>query len=346
MQSFQYSALAALALSGIALGHGAKDGVAVDHWDGGRPDGHAPISIMGEHTHNAGEWMLSYRFMSMHMEDLYDGDSKIQPSQAGYTVVPSEMDMEMHMLGLMYAPTNKLTLMAMTNYVENSMDMLITRGMMDGKKTQMESSGWGDSSIGGLYKFYDENKSRAHFGLSLSLPTGSTGESFKNPMAMTRHQPFSMQLGTGTFDLLPSLTYLNQPTDHWSWGAQANGRIHLSENNQGYSFGDSIGATSWVARNVTEWSSLSLRLGAKSWKGISGDTDNSVNSAMMPTLSSPADPSNHGGTSIDAGLGLNLWHPSNGFRVAAEFAVPLYQNLNGPQLGQDWTLTLGTQYAW
>ena len=97
MLSFQYSALAALALSGIALGHGAKDGVAVDHWDGGRPDGHAPISIMAEHTHNAGEWMLSYRFMSMHMEDLYDGDSKIQPSQAGYAMVPTEMDMDMHM---------------------------------------------------------------------------------------------------------------------------------------------------------------------------------------------------------------------------------------------------------
>lgn len=343
MNSFQTTSITALALSGIALGHGAKSGVSVDHWDGGRPDGHAPISVMGEHTHNAGEWMLSYRFMSMHMEDLYDGDSKIRSGSSEFMVEPVEMDMEMHMFGLMYAPSNNLTLMAMTNYIENSMMM---RNTMTQPKSPMKSSGWGDSSIGGLYKFYDENKSRAHFGLSLSLPTGSTSEIFKDGMGMTRHQPFPMQLGTGTFDLSPSLTYLNQPSDNWSWGAQVNGRVHLGENNQGYSFGDNIGATSWVARNITDWSSLSLRLGAESWKSISGNTDNSVNTAMKPTMSAPADPLNHGGTRIDAGLGLNLWHPNSGFRVAAEFAVPLYQNLNGPQLGQDWTLTIGTQYAW
>jgi len=85
---------------------------------------------------------------------------------------------------------------------------------------------------------------------------------------------------------------------------------------------------------------------SEAYLGSSGDTDNSINTAMMPTTPSPADPGNHGGTRIDAGLGLNLWHPSKGFRVAAEFAVPLYQNLNGPQLGQDWTLTLGSQFAW
>ncbi|MFC4991210.1 transporter [Rubritalea tangerina] len=341
------TALTALTLSTTAFAHTSKDALTSDNlWNGGRPDGHAPISVMADHTHNTGEWMLSYRYMQMHMEDLYVGDSKIQPSQAGYMLVPSEMDMEMHMFGIMYAPTDNLTLMAMTNYIKNTMDMEFTMGMNQGKKTHMESDGWGDTSVGGLYKFYDAERKRAHFGLSFSLPTGSTGETFKTPMGMTRHQPFPMQLGTGTFDLLPSLTYLSQPSDLWSWGAQLNGRIHLGENNQGYSFGDSIGATSWLARNITEWASLSLRVGAKSWKGIQGDTDLSVNTPMMPNMSSPADPQNHGGTRLDAGVGLNLWHPSSGFRVAAELAAPVYQKLNGPQLGQDWTLTLGTQFAW
>lgn len=349
MNTLTTLSLTALTLSPIAFAHTGKDVLDQnDKWNGGRPDGHAPISVMGEHTHNAGEWMFSYRFMSMHMEDLYSGDKKVSNTVAdtGYMVRPVEMDMEMHMLGMMYAPSDNLTLMAMTNYVKNSMDMFM--GPMN-MPMEMESEGWGDTSIGGLYKFYDKNLSRAHFGLSLSLPTGSTNETFDTMSKMgarTVNQPFPMQLGTGTYDLLPSLTYLNQPSDLWSWGAQANGRIHLGENNQGYSYGDSIGATSWVARNVTEWSSLSLRLGAKSWKGISGNTDKSINTAMMPNMSSAADPNNHGGTRIDAGLGLNLWHPTSGFRVAAEFAVPFYQNLNGPQLGQDWTLTLGTQYAW
>lgn len=34
-------------------------------WTANRPDGHAPIGIMGDHYHKKGEWMLSYRMMTM-----------------------------------------------------------------------------------------------------------------------------------------------------------------------------------------------------------------------------------------------------------------------------------------
>ena len=143
---------------------------------------------------------------------------------------------------------------------------------------------------------------------------------------------------------MPSITYLKQPSDNWSWGGQAQCRLYLGRNNQGYSLGDSFGAQSWIARNLSDWASISLRLGASSWSRIDGDTDNSVNQSMM--MSSAADPNNYGGTRIDIGAGLNIIQPSSGFRVATELTTPLYQKLDGPQLGNDWTLTLGTQFAW
>ena len=347
MNQFNTAALATLSLTTLAFGHANhnKD-LDITHWDGARADGHAPIGVTAEHTHNTGEWMFSYRFMNMHMEDLYNGDSKVSANDTDYVFVPTEMDMEMHMFGAMFAPTTNLTLMAMTHYVETSMEMVGTKGMMAGRETKMDANGWGDSSIGGLYKLYDDNKTRAHVGLLLSLPTGSTSETFTTPMNMVRHQPFGMQLGTGTFDLLPSATYLHQPSDHFSYGAQIKGRIHLGRNNQGYSRGNKIEATSWIAHNVADWASISLRLAAKHSGSVDGDTDNSVNSGMVANMSLPADPSNTGGTSIDAAVGLNLWHPEDGFRVATEFSMPVYQNLNGTQLGQSWTLTLGTQYSW
>ncbi|MGJ8671429.1 transporter [Rubritalea sp.] len=346
MNTFKTFSLSALTLTSVALAHSGKDSIGQnDKWYGGRADGHAPIGIMADHTHNAGEWMFSYRYMKMHMDGLYDGDSKISPGNTGYMVVPTEMEMDMNMFGMMYAPSDNLTLTAMTNYVKNSMEMEITMGMMAGSQTKMKSEGWGDTSLGGLYKFYDNDNKRAHLGLSLSLPTGSTDETFRTPMGIIANQPFAMQLGTGTYDLLPSLTYLDQPNDFWSWGAQLNGRIHLGRNDEGYSYGDKISASSWAAANVADWASLSFRLAASSWGRIDGNTVNSVN-AMNPNMSSAADPDNQGGTRIDAGVGLNLWHPTSGFRVATEFAIPLYQKLNGPQLGQDWSLTLGTQYAW
>jgi len=45
-------------------------------------------------------------------------------------------------------------------------------------------------------------------------------------------------------------------------------------------------------------------------------------------------------------LGLNLWSTEKGARFALEGGTPIYQNLDGPQLGVDWFVTAGIQFAW
>lgn len=39
--------------------------------------GHAPIGVMGDHAHDKGEWMLSYRFMHMDMQGNRTGTGNI-----------------------------------------------------------------------------------------------------------------------------------------------------------------------------------------------------------------------------------------------------------------------------
>ena len=39
-------------------------------WNAHRASSHAPIGVMGDHTHHKGEFMVSYRYMSMFMKDL------------------------------------------------------------------------------------------------------------------------------------------------------------------------------------------------------------------------------------------------------------------------------------
>ena len=54
------------------------------------------------------------------------------------------------------------------------------------------------------------------------------------------------------------------------------------------------------------------------------------------------------GTHLDAGLGVNLYVPGGplaGFRLAAEALLPVYQDLDGPQLETDVQLVVGAQYA-
>ena len=100
-------------------------------WTSARPDGHAPISVMGDHMHAMGEWMVSYRYMTMDMRGLLNGSNEVSKATAtsNYSfgmmgnMLPKTMTMDMHMFGLMYAPSDKLTLMLMTNYIETSMTM-------------------------------------------------------------------------------------------------------------------------------------------------------------------------------------------------------------------------------
>jgi hypothetical protein len=61
-----------------------------------------------------------------------------------------------------------------------------------------------------------------------------------------------MQLGSGTWDLLPGLTYAGFARD-WSWGAQTLATLRLGENRHDYKLGNRLMLTGWVARRWTDW---------------------------------------------------------------------------------------------
>lgn len=301
---------------------------------------------MGDHIHHQGGLMASYRYMFMSMQRNYDGDSRISDTAArisngGYMMAPTDMDMQMHMLGVMYAPTDKLTLMLMAHHLENDMSMV----NMMGTTSKMHTSGWGDVTLTANYSLFADGDSSAHIGLGLSVPTGSIDEA----MPSGAHMAYPMQLGSGTWDLKPSITWLKHNT-HWAFGTQASATIRLGENDNGYSLGDSLTVTSWVSRKLNSWSSVSFRLTASTWGDVDGMDDKTALIPMGPLagnpMSSTADPDAHGGSRINAALGLNLWSSEHGARFGIEAGAPIYQNLNGPQLGSEWFLTLGLQVAW
>lgn len=311
-----------------------------DVWSGARPDGHAPIGVMGDHTHGAGEWMFSYRFMFMTMDDNYRGSSRVSDTEVladpRYMVVPTDMDMQMHMFGLMYAPTDRLTFMAMANFLEISMN----HETMMGSTFKTESAGLGDSSLTALYRFWDGDRHRAHFGLGLIFPAAETDEEdFIPPVGRETRLPYPMQLGAGSWGLRPSLTWLGQ-NDFWSWGAQADGTFFLDDNDEGYHLGNRYEATVWGARRVNDWLSLSLRLAGSSWENLSGSDDQ-----LLPLPVPTVDPDLRGGSRIDAAAGFNVKLGRSGARLGVEVGLPLWQELDGPQLGTDWWINTGLQWA-
>ena len=314
-------------------------------WTAGRPDGHAPLGVMGDHMHAKGEWMASYRYMSMDMEGLRSGTTDVTAaSQLGmmkYGMVPTKMTMDMHMFGVMHAVSDKWTLMGMFNYLDNDMDML----MMSGMTASAESSGLSDLKISGLYdlKTWDHDR-RMHLNLGLSLPTGDIDERDSSGNVLG----YPMQLGSGTWDLLPGITYLGQSGDY-SYGAQASGVIRIGDNDRNYALGDSFAATIWGARKMSDSLSLSVRLKSINSTNIDGE-DADIAARLAGMMDSPSfDPNSRGREEVNVGLGLNYYVRNGqlkGHRFAVEWETPIKEDLDGVQMKIDSIWTLGWQYAW
>ncbi|MEM7539949.1 MAG: transporter [Pseudomonadota bacterium] len=345
-----YQALA----DGMAVG---SDGMMVM-----RPDSHAPFGVMGDHMHKKGEWMLSYRYMFMDMEGNRIDDNNVSPQTIATTVpnrffgrpgqpstlrvVPTEMTMEMHMFGGMYAPSDFVTLMVMGMHVEKEMDHLTFMGgmgtnVLGGFTT--ESSGIGDTSVVGLFRTLDTPNHKVNVKFGGSIPTGSTEErdTILTPMGATPtpRMPYAMQLGSGTFDLLPGATYSGHRHD-FGWGAQYAGTIRTGDDN-GYSWGDKHELTGWASYQPLSNVSVSVRLAYQTMGNIDG---------MDPMIVAPvqtADPDNYGGERLDLLFGINIGSipKLNGLRFAFEGGIPVMQDLNGPQMETDFVLTAGAQFA-
>ena len=316
----------------------------VSHADSSSPSSHGPIGVMGDHLHNKGEWMFSYRNTRMNMDESQIGSNNISAREivgtannpGQFIVAPTKMTMDMHMLGAMYGLSNRITLVGRLAYVDRKMSH-ITRA---GGEFVTRSSGIGDTKLGALMSLTNSQNHSIHAGLIASLPTGSIDERDDTPVMNDAFLPYPMQLGSGTFDLMPSIVYRGQSGQRsWSWGSKVEATIRTSTNDESYTLGDRLAATSWIARDISHHLSLSIKLNYQDWDQISG-----ANPALNPLLIQTADPTLQGGRRLDASIGANYIF-ENGHRLAIEYAEPISQNLNGPQLQSESMLTVGWQKA-
>ncbi len=322
-----------------------------------RPDGHAPIGVMGDHRHAKGEWMLSYRYSRMRMDGNLDGTNdrsigEIVRPGGDFLVTPTDMDMQMHMFGIMWAPHDRVTLMGMLPYVILEMDHQTAMGV----DFTTRSKGLGDISVAALVGLWENETHSFHLNAGVSFPSGSIDRKDDTPASMGKNVqlPYPMQLGSGTVDLKPGLTY-NGRLDFLSWGAQASGVIRLGRNEENYRLGNRYNLTSWGAVPLFEWMSVGGRVSWEQWLDVQGKDD------RIPDLTLPdgtvvpaknviptADPDLRGGERLDIGPSINLVATRGmfkGVRFGVEALFPAYQNLDGPQLESKWRLIAGLQYA-
>ena len=329
-----------------------------------RPDYHAPIGVMIDHGHKKGEWMLSYRFMDMSMQGSRMGAESIGATQVSqsYIMNANSMTMQMHMLMAMYGLSNKITLMAMVNYTYNTMSMGMTYSSMNmtgsgstmvmnmttnSMQASSSGSGLGDTKIYALYTLMNKQNHQILLSGGVNIPTGSV--SVKNPSAMTEmgdspKASYSMQTGTGTFGILPGITYTWQ-CSNYSWGIQAVADVELGTNSANYRVGNQFTTNLWFARKWTKWISNSVRVNSNVTGHISGYDPAlyGYGLASDPT----ANAANSGGFISSILLGVNLLPAGffKGNQLSVEAGVPFYNYVNGIQVNTKLFINAGWQYT-
>ena len=337
-----------------------------DHSTGPLADTHAPAGVMFDHMHKAGEFMIGFRYAySSEGGDMLHGSDKASDQEIidngcnpnKCSMVQSDMAMNMYMLDIMYAPTDWMTLMVMPMYMSHDMTMRPlqssmghmdhmgmdmpmdeTAAHMHGGSHSHGTDGWGDTIFGPELRLAHGPDYHLQFAPMFSAPTGNVD--YKMNGSFTHYM---MQLGSGTWDFIPSITYTGR-ADRVTWGAQVLGVLRLEEeNDSGYQLGDVFQATGWGSYRLANWISASVR-GLYTEQGKIDGHYNGPHSHKSP----PDFQFNYGGRFWDIGFGVNTVVPSGtfkGLRLSAEWLQPVGENVNGYQLERDGTLWANASMA-
>jgi hypothetical protein len=247
------------------------------------------------------------------------------------------------MFHAMYGITDWLNAAAMVTYLNKSMTMTTFQGATGttvfGQSTS-STHGFGDTSLASSIRLYQDDIHHLHINAGISLPTGNITETVTmlSPMKtfMTSRASYGMLLGTGTYDLMPGVTY----TGHlalWNWGLAYRGRFALDDNSQGYNWGPQHELDGWSGYTVIPGVTLTGRT-VWSLQGRIHGYDSQISGLMQGT-----NPAFYGGSRLDllGGFVLSgslIGHP--GIHLGLEGGAPVYQDLNGPQLARNWQANL------
>ena len=301
-----------------------------------------PAGVMISHVHPKKEWMLSYRFSQMNMGNPLLGKSNVSSSNIynEYLMYTPSMQMNMHMLMAMVGLSDRWTVMGMFHYMQNHMPMEMMTNQDHSNHSHshgdnhssmdMHTSGLGDTKLYAMYGLIKSDRHQLVISNGISLPTGNykvTGIT-SDMLYEGKRYPYMMQLGSGSWEYLPNITYVYQKSK-WATSVQTSAIIRLNENKLGYRLGNEWITNAWVGYNWLEQLGSTLRIENSISKQIQGkDTQ------LYAYNELGANPANYGGTRLFAFIGSSYeldFSFLSGCRIAFEYGIPLYQQLHGLQ---------------
>jgi len=262
------------------------------------------------------------------------------PLATNVRIVPQNQFIEAQTVTFAYGIAKNLSVVLATGLIEKHSDLmtfygssnLIPRGMSFPGTDSLQ-----DSSGAVIWRAYEDSINRIKLNIGMSFPTGSNhnlGGALLQPAGgynITRAF-YGMQSGTGTYDVLPGILYAGTIAP-WSWGMSYRARLPLTYNPQGYMWGNYQEVNAWGGYTWIPGLTTTIRTNFNIQSPIAG-----ADWLMQGKLQS-ANPNYYGGKRIEMYAGADIdgkLFGAPGFTIGVEGGVPVYQNLNGPQLSRNW----------
>jgi hypothetical protein len=339
---------------GLQLDFGERKQPTMDHAAMGSMD-HAmhvmpplPAGLRFVHAmHAPGAWSFAYQTQYARQGgSLSASDVALACGTSACRYAPRRMTMRMHMLMLHYQWRENLSLMLMPQYMSMEMGL---RELASAAPAQPgthlhgagehQSGSVGDTVFAAIWQPLPLPKLQVTLGLS--APTGKVDLEYRRQNQSDGGlMHFDMQTGSGTWDLLPALTWQDS-AGAWHYGAQLSGTKRLEQRNaSGYRLGDQWQLSTWATHPLTTLLAGSARL-THTWRdAIHGDF--TEYNARLGPMDFPA---NQGGRYTDLGVGLIVTLPANQ-QLAVEWEEPVQDEPNGVQLAREGQWNLQWHVSW
>ena len=301
-------------------------------WDSSRPDSHAPSSLLADHTHARGGFMIGYKYAISRSKEIFQGSERVKKDIifSNYSNAFNSSTFLTHTLEFMYGFSDDLTLFSKIDY----MDKEILYSDILSNKSKYFTSGFSDLNIQFLYNFIDKNWIKSHTNIGFDIPLGNM-----NNMV---NLPYNMFLGRGHFNSVLGLTTFFQ-FPNISAGIQPSIRFPLNKNSYEFSYGKGYTLYYWFSLKLSRVVSLSYSQCFMVSNSINGE-----NSYLVKENNMNFDFQNTGYKIFNNSLGINLSPRKGsfkGFRFAAEYFIPIYQSLNGFQSSEFNDFVLSLQFS-
>lgn len=262
-------------------------------------------------------------------------------------LVPQNTAVATQTVALAYGVTENISVVLTTGMIEKNLDMLTFKGASGITPLGMSftgTDGMTDTSLAAIWRVYRDPINRIQINLGMSFPTGSDHDTFTllQPTGSyaTSRAFYAMQSGSGTFDAMPGVVYAGQ-LGKWSWGLSYRGRLPLAVNPEGWAFGD--------LHEFNAWGGYSWVPGLTTTVRVCGSLQGQIvgNDPLIAGKAQAANPNFYGGQRIEMWGGATIAGKLIGVErlsVSLEGGIPVYQNLNGPQLSKNWQAGLALRW--